>query len=358
MTGNQNKLLIVNPGSSSLKFRIYKDDKIIEEQDIDTDISGFSKAIGKLYDEVKKHEVRRFAYRVVYGNLPSPSVINGRVLREIEKFRTLDPLHTEKTVYTIRFLMKKFGGKHVACFDSSFHKTMSLAARTYPLPTRMSKKYKIERYGFHGLAHASLYKDAEEFTGKKYKRVISCQLGSGVSLCAINNGKSIDTTMGFTPLEGLMMETRSGDIDPAIIPFLNKKGFSVKRIKEILEKESGLQGVSGLKSAKDVVKNKGTNSRAKLAFEIFVYEVKKAIGAYIAILGGVDLIVIGGGISKSIEMRRNILRGLEELGIRIDKNKISKKSPVKISNGKVDVVVLETDEQKYIYDLVKKEEVF
>lgn len=355
MIGNQDKLLLViNLGSSSLKFRLYNRDKIIEDKEITTDKIGFKKAAEKLYDTVKKYKIKKFAYRVVYGDLPSPTIINKKVLQEIIKFRELDPLHTEKTFYIIKFLMKKFGGEHIACFDSTFHRTMPKKAKKYAIPKEISDKYKIIRYGFHGIAHESLYKDAEKFMGKKYKRIISCQLGSGVSLCAIKDGKSIDTTMGFTPLEGIMMETRSGNIDPAIIPFLNKKNLSVKRIKDILEKESGLLGVSGFLGVKEVVKNMKKNSRAKLAFEMFVYEVRKAIGGYMTALGKVDLIVLGGGISRSVDIRKRILEDLEEFGIKINKIKVNKKSPVKISTGKIDVVVLETDEQKHMLELVKR----
>lgn len=355
MTGSQDKILIVNPGSSSIKFRLYEGGKILKEGDIVLQGTDFRKATEKLYASVKSHgDIKKFAYRVVYGNFKSPRLIDGNLLRELSKLRYFDPLHTDKTIYIIKFLMHKFKGKHIACFDSYFHRTMPEKSRNYALPPRLSERYGIKRYGFHGLAHESLYKDAEKFTGKKYKKVISCQLGSGVSLCAIKNGKSIDTTMGFTPLEGIMMETRSGDIDPAIIPFLNKKGFSVEKIKNLLERDSGLWGVSGIKNSKDIVHQRRKNSKAKLAFEMFTYQVRKSIGAYIAALGGVDLIVFGGGISKSKDVLEKILENLEEFGIRLDKKKVKKKSPVKISKGKVDVVVLETDEQKRMLELAER----
>ena len=355
MTGSPDNILVVNPGSSSIKFRLYSRDGILEEGDIETKSTlGIRKSVEMLYDRIKKYDVKRFAYRVVYGNFKSPKVINRRLLSEISKLREFDPLHTDKTVYIIKFLMKKLGGKHLACFDSYFHRTMPDKANMYALPPELSAKYRIKRYGFHGLAHESLYRDAERFSGKKYKRVISCQLGSGVSLCAIRNGKSIDTTMGFTPLEGLMMETRSGDIDPAVIPFLNRRGMSIEKIKNILEKDSGLFGVSGIKNSKDIIHQRRKNPKARLAFKMFVYHVRKAIGAYIAALGGVDLIVLGGGISRSKDVREKVLEGLEEFGIRIDKKKIKGKTPVKVSSGKVDIIVLETDEQKLIFELAKR----
>lgn len=355
MTGSQDKIMIVNPGSSSLKFRIYQADKILEDENLRAeDAREFRAAVARLHETANKHSCKKFVYRVVYGNFKSPTIIDTRILREISKFRSLDPLHTEKTIYIIKFMMKKVHGKHIACFDSYFHRTMSDVTKNYPLPPALAKKYGIMRYGFHGLAHESLYRDAEELTRKKYKRVISCQLGSGVSLCAIKNGKSIDTTMGFTPLEGLMMETRSGDIDPAIIPFLIQKGFSIGKVKDLLENRSGIWGVSGIKDSKKVIKDRRKNARAKLAFDMFVLDIRKAIGAYFVELGGADLIVLGGGFSRSKEIREKVLEGLGMFGVKIDKNKLKQKPPIKISKGEIDVVVLETDEQKLMYQLAKK----
>ena len=245
--------------------------------------------------------------------------------------------------------------KHIACFDTMFHESMPKISKTYALPHDITDKYDIRRYGFHGISHLSLMKEAEKNAGKKFSKIITCQLGNGVSICAIKNDKSIDTSMGFTPLEGLIMGTRCGSIDPAIIQFLSKKGMSLDRIFKILENESGLKALSGATDIRDLLANeKKGDKKSEFALEIFSYQIKKNIGAYISALNGVDAIVLGGGISRAPEMRKRILSDLENLGIKIDNVNLKKDSPVKISSGDVEVWVIETDEQKQIFELIEK----
>ena len=360
MTGSQGKAgetLIVNVGSSSLKFRVYRGKKILEDKEIEVEGSEkkrFEDALRELYHSVKKYDIKKTGYRIVCGGqFHSPALVTDRLMRDIRAREDLNPLHTENAIKTAEFLRKNISGKHVFCFDSFFHRTMPEKAKGYAIPRRISERYGIKRYGFHGIAHESLVKDAERLTGKRYKNVVSCQLGGGVSLCAIKDGKSVDTTMGFTPLSGLMMETRSGDLDPSIMFYLKKKGFKDKEIEEILEKRSGLKGVSGLNNMKEIIKKK-RDPEAKLAFDMLVYQVKKTIGAYVAAMGKADLIVLGGGMARAPEVREGVLEGLEGLGIKINKDKIGKKSPIKISSGPVDVIAIETDEQKHILELVEK----
>lgn len=356
MPGNQDKILILNVGSSSLKLRLYSKDKIIEDKSFDLKNNNLKEILSKSYSVIENClPIPKVGYRIVHGgNLDSPSQINKKVLNTIKKFSYLNPNHSKNILETIKFFMNKIKSKHFVCSDNHFHLGLSEKATTYSLPKKILEKYGIKKYGFHGLAHESLMINAQKFAGKKYEKIISCQLGSGVSLCAIKNGKSIDTTMGFSPIEGIIMQTRSGSIDPEIIFYLNKKGIPLTKIKGILEFESGLKGLSGLNDMRKIIETKNKSVQSKLAFEIFIYQIKKMIGSYVAALGEVDLIVLGGGISRAPEIRKGILEGLEIFGIKINDKRINQKSPALISSGKVDVIVLETDEQEQIFKMIKK----
>ncbi len=378
MIGRGNEVLVINPGSATVKFRIYSNDKIILDgvidgigkvSDIDVDFLGAcmkgTKKINNykdaanfildfIEDALKGVKIRKVAYRVVHGgSFKDHVVITKSVLRTLKQISKLAPLHMPQAIDMIKVLMKKLKAKHIACFDTAFHRTMPDLARIYALQLKITKKYNIQRYGFHGLAHQYMLEKANEYFGKGFSKIITCQLGNGTSITAVKNRKSIDTSMGFTPLEGVVMGTRSGSIDPSIVAYLSKKeGISADRVIEILNNESGLRGISGESDVRKLLKRK--DKQARLALDLFAYSVKKYIGAYIAALGGVDVIMLGGGISRSPLIIQKILSGLEELGIVIDKNKIKEKAPACISKGRVKVCVLETDEQKIMYGISRR----
>ena len=383
MTGNGNSTLIINAGSSSVKFRLYLNSAIAvdgvvdaigknarlsfvknkvyqEMQGVRVQARNYTEAaneiINVLENFVALKKIKSVVYRVVHGGLYSePQRITPSVLKELEKFAPLAPLHQPQSMTLIRFFMQQLKARHIACFDTMFHAKMPALANTYAIPRALAQKYKIMRYGFHGLSHASLLRAAEQYAGKKYQKVITCQLGNGISLCAIRNGKSVDTTMGFTPLEGLPMGTRSGSIDPAIIPFLCKHEKKTPRqVLSLLEHESGLKALSGFSDIRDLLAGeKRGDARCKFALDFFAYHIRKQIGAYVAALNGLDCLILGGGISRAPKMRQRILSGLETLGIVLNQKVLSHESPVCISKGKVAIWIVETDEQGYMYEITK-----
>lgn len=378
------RTLVINPGSSSVKFRLYSGERVIldgvvdeigkgavielKEEGEDVEIVSeiiesvkthrdAAKLILEIVDKHKPQLISKVIYRVVHGgSLSSPSVVDDELMRQIRKLVPLAPLHMKNALSIIEFFIEKIKCKHVVCFDNAFHSSMPEGAWRYAIPNSISEKYSIRKYGFHGLAHQWLLGEAERKAGRKFGRAISCQLGNGASVCAMHYGRSIDTSMGFTPLEGLMMGTRSGDIDPALIAFLSEREKkSATKIVNMLEHESGLKGITGESNVRKLLERmKKGDEKAKLALAMFAYRVRKYIGAYMAALEGVDLIVLGGGVARAIPIRKKILEGLEEFGIHIDKIKVEKDGPVKISYGKVEVWILETDEQDMMFRLAEK----
>lgn len=331
------EVLVVNPGSATVKFRLYSGNKIILDGMIDgigkdawisvkfhdaevqgtKRISSYKDAaefiLHFIADTIRDVRIKKIAYRIVHGGeFKDHMVINSAVLAKLRKISSLAPLHNPPALEMMEYMMKNVKAKHIACFDTAFHRTMPDVSKIYAIPMKLTKKYHIQRYGFHGLAHQYMAEKA-----KRYSRVITCQLGNGVSITAVKNGKSIDTSMGFTPLEGLVMGTRSGNVDPALVAYLSKKEKkNVQEIINILEKESGLKGLAGDNDVRNLLKRK--DRLAKLALDIFVYNVRKYIGAYTAVLGKVDCIVLGGGISRSPELRKRILQGFKTKNIVVD----------------------------------------
>jgi acetate kinase len=290
-------------------------------------------------------------HRVVHGQerFKRPIIIDKVVIKAIEKFCGLAPLHNPANLEGIRACKKLLPGVlQIAVFDTAFHHTLVPYAYIYGLPYNYYKKYSIRKYGFHGTSHEYVAMEASRRLNKPLNRLrlISCHLGNGCSLTAVKFGKSIDTSMGFTPLEGLVMGTRCGDIDPALVTYImQKEGIGIKRMDDILNKESGLIGISGISNDMRVLKKKASGGikNAKLAIEVFIYRIKKYISAYIGIMGGIDAVIFTAGIGENQpDIRRKICQNLF---------KHLKKKPK--------VLVIPTNEELMIarqtYLLIKKE---
>jgi acetate kinase len=280
-------------------------------------------------------EISAVGHRVVHGGpkLTQPAMITAEVKQAILEVSAIAPLHNQAGLQGIQLIEKLLPGtRQIAVFDTGFHRTLPLQAKVYPGPYEWYERG-IRRYGFHGINHQYCAHRTAQLLGREITslRIITCHLGNGCSLAAINGGRSIDTTMGFTPLEGLMMGTRSGSIDPGILTHLVRSGYAQQtELDDILNYQSGLLGISGVSSdMRDIlVAVRGGNERAKLAFEIFVHRLQKAIGAMAASLGGLDVLVFTAGIGEnSVEVRRATCAKLNFLGIQIDEAKNSSAKP-------------------------------
>jgi len=261
-------------------------------------------------------EVAGVGHRVVHGGeeFHSSTLINSSVIKNIEKFSELAPLHNPPALEGIRSCMRIFENvPQVAVFDTAFHHAMPEYAYCYGIPYKFYKKYGIRKYGFHGTSHRYVSLKAAEILDKPLEKLnlITAHLGNGCSIAAVCGGKSIDTSMGFTPLDGLLMGTRSGDIDPAVVFFLmEKENLHADEISDILNKKSGFLGVSGISNdIRDILEAiKEGNKRAKLAYDIFVYRIKKYIGSYAAILGSVDAVIFTAGIGENVPAIKNDMK--------------------------------------------------
>ncbi len=348
---NNSLVLVLNSGSSSLKFAL------IDSDNGDTLLTGLGECfglpeavIGWKFDGQKseeaitaadnhhQHAINRIVklvddlgfterltavgHRVVHGGekFTSTVQIDADVLAEIDSLADLAPLHNPAAVKGISAAMGAFPSlPQFAVFDTAFHQTMPAKAFTGAISHDLYKEYGIRRYGFHGTSHYFVSREAAKMLNKPVEEssFISVHLGNGASVCAINNGESVDTSMGFTPLAGLMMGTRSGDLDPGIIEFLMKKGWSQEKVFDTLNKKSGFLGVSGLTSdARGILEAmENGHEGAKLAFEVFTYRVAKYIGSYMIPLSNLDAIIFTGGIGEnSLPIRREILNNLKLLG--------------------------------------------
>jgi len=388
------KVLVINCGSSSLKYQIIDmtDESVIAKGKCDKinlegsfiqykcpmkDVSfekevpmkNHSEAIKVLIDEITNSEygavkdvseISAVGHRVVHGGelFAESVIITEEVIAAVEKCNDLAPLHNPANIVGIRACQELMPNvPMVAVFDTAFHQTMPKEAYLYGLPYEYYEKYKVRRYGFHGTSHRYVTLRAAEILGKKPEELnmISCHLGNGASLCAIKNGKSIDTSMGLTPLEGLTMGTRSGDIDPAIIKFIMEhEGLNINEVNDIINKKSGLLGISG--STSDVRDLKeirdGGDEMAALALRIFAYRTKKYIGSYMAALGNVDLITFEGGIGEfNQDVVAMIVRDLEGLGIKYDESKIdtfAKEEVISTPDSRIKMMVIPTNEELMI----------
>jgi acetate kinase len=323
-------------GSLSLiKFRFLDGSTVSDAVPLKDHESGIDFILRKLLKNSQKcgishlEEIQAVGHRVVHGGekFARSEQITPSVLRKIEECIELAPLHNPANLKGICAISAALGPSipQVAVFDTSFHTTMDETAYLYPIPYQMYRRHKIRRYGFHGTSHryvAFRYREFMDLPREKVN-IISLHLGNGCSACAIEKGNSVDTSMGFTPLEGLMMGTRSGDIDPSILDFLaHKEGLSFQEIDNILNKQSGLLGISGLTNdMRELLEEEAENGdrRASLAISMFAHRVKKYIGAYLATMDTCDALVFTGGIGENAApVRRRILSGLEHLGFAVD----------------------------------------
>ena len=319
------KILVINSGSSSIKYKLFDmpKEKVIREGGIEH-IGETGASVRDHYSGLKLilskiNNVDAIGHRVVHGaeKFKKPVLIDASVVRDIRECCVIAPLHNPANLAGIMACKRLLKGiRQVAVFDTAFHQDLPVYAYTYGLPRRYYKKFGIRKYGFHGTSHEYVAYEAARIIKRPINKlkIITCHLGNGCSITAINKGKSIDTSMGFTPLEGLIMGTRCGDIDAASVPYLmEKERLSTRRIDEILNKESGLKGISGLSNDMRVLDeaSRRGNRRAKLAIDVFVYRIKKYIGAYTAVLGGLDLLVFTAGIGEhQYAVRKKVCDGL------------------------------------------------
>lgn len=340
-------ILALNVGSSSIKYCIFQNKKEILSGNIERvgektgqfkTLASAIKHISKVIQN-KKINVEVVGHRVVHGGDMKTVKITKASIKNIEKFKEFAPLHQQAEIDVINVCAKIFKTPQYAIFDTSFYVDLPLKAKIYALPFKYFKKG-IKRYGFHGLSQEFI---SQQTSGK----VVSCHLGSGCSIAAIKNKKAIDTSMGFTPLEGLIMGTRTGDFDPYIIPHLMKKEkLTLPQIEHMLNKESGLKGISGISNdMRDLLKSK--SPRAKLALDAYVYRVVKYIGSYISALEGVDTIVFTAGTGyKDGKIRKQIMDHFKYLGVKLDPKK-NKNNELIISSkdSKVKVMAIKTNEE-------------
>ena len=388
------KILVLNCGSSSIKYKLFEmttkeilaqggiekiglpgsflkltlpsGEKKIIEKDVPEHTTGvqfiFDTLTNAEYGAVKNlHEINAVGHRVLHGGTKfSGSVlINDAVIAAVEECCDLGPLHNPanlKGIYAVQQLLPEV--PQVAVFDTAFHQTMPDYAYLYAIPYELYKKYGVRRYGFHGTSHRYVSQRVCEFLGvsPEGKKIITCHIGNGGSITAVKDGKSIDTSMGLTPLEGLMMGTRSGDIDAGAVTFImEKENLTAAGVSDLLNKKSGVKGIFGVSSDMrelEAAVAAGNNKMADLTENMYFYRIKKYIGAYAAALGGVDIIVFTGGVGENqASCRSGACEGLEYMGVKLDmeKNKVrGEEAVISADDSKVKVVVIPTDEELMI----------
>ena len=372
-------LLSVNAGSTSVKYKLFDNNlneilfghienikgkyvsKLVKkgEQYVwEISENDFNKPHLLIAKEISAFTLSKIGFRIVHGGekFTKNTKLTDEVLDELEKLNDMAPLHNPPAIKIIRQFRKIFPEiKMFGVFDTAFHSTINPEQFLYSLPYDLYQKHKIRKYGFHGISHQYIFEQIRTLE-KKSDKVISCHLGGGASITAIKDGKSFDTSMGFTPLEGLTMATRSGDIDSGIIFYLvERKLYPLKELKILMNHFSGLMGISGITSdmRKLLELEKKGNKRAHLAIEIYIYDIVRYIGAYIVALGGLDVLAFSGGVgSGSDVLRERICQKLTAYKIKIskkNKGRINVEENLKISSrGSLPVWIIPTDEEKMI----------
>ena len=384
------KILVINCGSSSCKFQLFEtstgdvlakgnaerigiDGKLTyktpgNEDFICTDpMPDHKVAVQMILDALvdKDHgvlsdigEIKAVGHRVLHGGkyYSKSVIVNDDVKRVVRECFPLGPLHNPANLTGIEACeaVLPAGTPQVAVFDTAFHMTMPPKAYTYALPYELTEKYSIRRYGFHGTSHRYVSRRAAEFLGKDYNdiKIITCHLGNGSSFAAVDHGKCVDTSMGLTPLAGICMGTRCGDIDPAIVPFLmTNENMTPDDIDVLMNKKSGVEGLSGVSSDfRDLEKaSREGNERATLALDMFEYQARKIIGSYAAAMGGVDVIAFTAGIGENTDyIRAAACEGLEFMGVKIDPSKndgVRSEAVISADDSRVTVAIIPTNEE-------------
>jgi acetate kinase len=396
------KVLVVNCGSSSIKYQLYdmptrrvlargiverigEPDAALQHQYEDRSLrlegrlSGHEEGMALILETLtgsegvlaELGEIGAVGHRVVHGGeeFTGSVLITENVIASIERFADLAPLHNPPNLTGIRAAMVELPGvPQVACFDTAFHATIPEVAYTYALPYELYEKHGIRRYGFHGTSHRYVARRAAQLlgVGKYDLNGITIHLGNGCSMAAVRGGRSVDTSMGLTPLEGLVMGTRTGDFDPAILFYLAERGYDVASLNTLCNKQSGLLGISGRSNDMRTLGRLAAEGdrRAALAIDVFAYRIKKYLGMYCAVLGRVDAFVFTGGIGENaVDIRAKACGGLEELGVVIDpeRNRETvgrREGPISTADSRIQVLVVPTDEEAAIaadtYELTRE----
>jgi len=397
------KILVINTGSSSIKYQLFdmerhrilasgvaekigedtsilthwnvsangEDVEKVEEGVIADHLEGMNRILGLLIDPEHgivgdKSEISAVGHRVVHGGeiFHSPTIIDESVIAAIKENIPLAPLHNPSNLMGIEVARAIFpDSPQVAVFDTAFHQTIPMESYLYAIPFELYEKHRIRRYGFHGTSHAYVAERAAEYLGRPLGELnlITIHLGNGASMAALKNGRSVDTTMGMTPLAGLVMGTRSGDIDPALTFFLaDQLRMSVKEIDDLLNKDSGLKGICGSNDMREVIRKKDAgDDRAEIALKLYCYRIRKYIGAYFAALGSLNAIIFTAGIGEnSPYIRENCCQGLHKLGIEIDSERNNKSGKeireISLASSEVRILVVPTNEELKIAQETEK----
>jgi acetate kinase len=398
-------IFVVNSGSSSIKYQLFKmpnekpictglveriglensiithklfinnQEKVIRRELELNDHEAGLKEVAQLLTDPEiavihnPEEIEAVGHRVVHGgeSFASTTVITKEVKSEIKKLFSLAPLHNPANYLGIEVAEKIFTkAKQIGVFDTAFHQTMPEKAYRYAIPQSFYKELGIRAYGFHGTSHKYVTEKTLDYLGDPYAKIITIHLGNGCSMTAVRAGRSVDTSMGFGPLNGLIMGTRSGDVDPFIIFHLvNQLGYSLEQVNHLLNKQSGMQGLTGFSDMRDITKSINEGSQeAELAYEMYAYRIKKYIGSYAAALNGIDAIVFTGGVGENdLTVRKMVCTNMDYLGIQIDEQKNRVRSgeirEINTDDATVKVLIVPTNEEleivKQCYELLTEE---
>jgi acetate kinase len=353
------RVLAVNAGSSSLKLALVEDEQVVAQTNVERwEGEGHLQPIHEFLDDAG--QVDAVGHRVVHGgpDFDQAVLVDEDVLATLGTLADLAPLHNPRAVAAIREVSRLLPDvPAVACFDTTFHRTIPPAAHTYALPREWNQRWRLRRYGFHGLSHAYVVRRAADVVGADLEdlRVVSCHLGAGGSLCAVRSGASVDTTMGFTPLAGLVMATRSGSLDPGLVLWLLQHGgIDEDHLGDVLEHGSGLKGLSGTSGdLREVLAARAEGDQdASLAFDVFMHRLVREAGAMVASAGGLDLLVVTGGVGQhSPDVRSGLAAGLQHLGVEVDPRRNADADgdvDITAEGARVSTVVVATSEETQV----------